>query len=222
MSQIFLAGASRGLGLEIAKQLSQHKIPTLALLRNPEAQRQLEALGLTIRSGDALNSSDLDSAMGDQSIHTVISTIGGISPAGVRSDFPGNRNLIDKAVKIGVQHFILITSIGAGESSHALPASTLEALSAPLNEKNQAEAHLLASGLTYTIIRPGGLKSEPATGEGILTPDCTIGGIIHRADAAQLICTCVYNDRTHHQILSAVDKTKVYGDRIFDIFNLNL
>jgi hypothetical protein len=31
--------------------------------------------------------------------------------------------------------------------------------------------------MTYTIIRPGGLKTEPATGSGILTEDISaVGG----------------------------------------------
>ena len=218
MTTVFLAGASRGLGLEIANVLAQQKIPTIALLRSPESQSKLEALNIQVRFGDAMNQAELVTALNGQSIDTVISTIGGTSPEGVRSDFVGNRNLMDAAVNAGVKHFILITSIGSGTSSNAIPASALEALGAVLKEKEQAEMHLQQIGLAYTIIRPGGLKSEPATGNGVLTGDSTIGGIVHRADVAELICKCVGNDRTYNQIFSAVDKTMVYGDRTFEVF----
>lgn len=220
MSIVFLAGASRGVGFEIAQILSQQKITTIALLRNSESQSKLEALNIQVKFGDAMNETELATAVNGQSIHTVISTIGGTSPEGVRSDFVGNRNLIDVAVNAGVKHFILITSIGTGTSSNAIPASALEALGAVLKEKEQAETYLHQSGLTYTIIRPGGLKSESATGNGVLTGNPTIGGIIHRADVAELICKCIGSDRAHNQTFSAVDKTMVYGDRSFEIFEI--
>ena len=218
MTTVFLAGASRGLGLEIANVLAQQKIPTIALLRSPESLSKLEALNIQVEFGDAMNESELATALNGQSVDTVISTIGGTSPEGIRSDFVGNRNLIDAAVTAGVKHFILITSIGSGTSSNAIPASALEALGAVLKEKEQAETYLQQIGLAYTIIRPGGLKSEPATGNGVLTEDPTIGGIVHRADVAELICKCIGNDRTYNQIFSAVDKTMVYGDRTFEVF----
>ncbi len=219
MPTVFLAGASRGVGLEIATRLTQQKIPTIALLRQP--QPLVEALGLQTRSGDALNPDDLTAAMAGQSIDTVISTIGGTSPEGVRSDFTGNRHLIDAAVAVGVKHFILVTSLGTGDSAIALPEVALQTLSAVLQEKALAEQHLRASGLTYTIVRPGGLKSEPATGTGVLTLDPSIGGLIHRADVAALICQCIQNDRSHNQTLGAVDRTMVYGDRAFSHFDLS-
>ncbi len=47
----------------------------------------------------------------------------------------------------------------------------METLGPVLAEKEQAENHLMASGLTHIIIRPGGLRSEPPKGEGVLTED---------------------------------------------------
>jgi len=218
MSTVFLAGASRGVGLEIAKRLVGRSIPPIVLLRQP--QPELEALGVQVRQGDAMNPDQVADAMVGSSIETVISTIGGISAEGVRSDFVGNRNLIDAALNVGAKHFILVTSIGTGDSAIALPDSALQALGAVLKEKNLAEEHLRNSGLTYTIVRPGGLKSEPATGNGVLTADPSIGGIIHRADVAELISQCVNNPKSYNQTLGAVDRTMVYGDREFAIVAL--
>ena len=99
--------------------------------------------------------------------------------------------------------FILISSIGSKESSVALPSETLSTLSAALQEKAKAEEYLQKSGLTYTIIRPGGLKSEPATGNGILTENYKVAGMIHRPDVAQLTCDCLFSDRANNKILSA-------------------
>ncbi len=218
MSTVFLAGSSRGVGLEIATRLVQRQIPTIALLRQP--QPAITALGIETRSGDAMNPDDLTQAMAGTTIETVITTIGGMSPDQVRSDFVGNRNLIDAAVAAGVKHFILITSLGTGDSAIALPEAALQTLSAVLKEKDLAEQYLIASGLTYTIIRPGGLKSEPATGNGVLISDPSVGGLIHRSDVAELIVRCVQNPKSYHQTLGAVDRNMTYGDRDLQPFSL--
>ena len=219
MSTVFLAGASRGVGLEIAARLAQRHISTIAFLRQP--QPEIEALGIQVRSGDAMNPDEIAAAMAGSAIDTVISTIGGTSAEGVRSDFVGNRNLIDAAVNVGAKHFILVTSLGTGDSAIALPDSALQALGSVLKEKDLAEHHLRNSGLTYTIVRPGGLKSEPATGNGVLTADPSIGGIIYRADVAELISQCVNNPKSYNQTLGAVDRTMVYGNREFAIVMLS-
>ena len=220
-SYIFLAGASRGVGREIAKCLVQQGLQVKALLRTAAAQAELEAMGISVVFGDALNVEDVERAMLGDSISTVISTIGGLPKDGIRADYLGNKNLIDAAVKAGVQKFILVSSIGSGNSVAAIPPQALATLKDVLVEKEQAENYLAASGLTYTVIRPGGLKSEPATGNGLLTADPRIAGTIHRADVAQLICRCLNSEKANNQILSAVDREMLYTPTQFEEFSLN-
>lgn len=219
-SYIFLAGASRGVGREIAKCLTQQKLKVKALLRTEAARAELEAMGIEVVLGDALNVADVERAMLEP-ISVVISTIGGLPKDGERADFLGNKNLIDLAVKAGVQKFILVSSIGSGNSAAAIPPSALATLAPVLAEKELAEKHLIESGLTYTVIRPGGLKSEPATGNGVLTEDPRIAGTIHRADVAQLICRCLNCDRANNKILSAVDRQMIYGQPEFEELSLS-
>ena len=218
---IFLAGASRGVGREIARCLIQQGLQVKALLRTAATQAELEAMGISVVFGDALNVEDVERAMLGDPISTVISTIGGLPKDGVRADYLGNKNLIDAAVKAGVQKFILVSSIGSGNSVAAIPPQALATLKDVLAEKEQAENYLVASGLTYTVIRPGGLKSEPATGNGLLTADPRIAGTIHRADVAQLICRCLNSERADNQILSAVDRQMLYTPSQFEEFSLN-
>lgn len=218
---IFLAGASRGVGREIARCLTQQQLKVKALLRTEAARAELEAMGIKVVLGDALNVGDVERAMlGDEPIQAVISTIGGLPKDGERADYVGNKNLIDAAVKAGVQKFILVSSIGSGNSAVALPPQALETLGAVLVEKEKAEKHLIESGIPYTIIRPGGLKSEPATGNGVLTEDPRIGGTIHRADVAQMVCRCLDSDRANNRILSAVDRQMIYGQSEFEELSL--
>lgn len=209
---IFLAGASRGVGREIALRLAANpSYAVKALLRSAATRPELEAMGLTVVMGDALDPVAVAQAMQGDPIAAVISTVGGLPQDGQRSDYLGNRNLIDAAVAAGVGQFILVSSIGSGNSAVALAPHILEALGPVLVEKDKAEQHLIASGLTYTIIRPGGLKSEPATGNGVLLQDPTIAGSIHRADVADLVCRCIQAPPAFNQVFSAVDRQMLYG-----------
>ncbi|QIR36544.1 SDR family oxidoreductase [Tolypothrix sp. PCC 7910] len=221
-SYIFLAGASRGVGREIANYLTAQQLKVKALLRTEAAAAELEALGIQVVFGDALNVDDVEGAiLADEAIDAVISTLGGLPNETNRPDYPGNKNLIDAAVKAGVKKFILVSSIGTGDSIGALSPQALAALKDILVEKDKAEQYLIASGLTYTIIRPGGLKSEPATGNGVLTEDPRIVGSIHRADVAQLVVQALNSDRANNKVLSAIDKNQLFGQLEFAEFSLD-
>ena len=222
-SYIFLAGASRGVGQEIAKYLTAQQIQVKALLRTESAAMELKAMGIHPTLGDALNITDVEQAiLGNEPIKAVISTLGGLPTDDIKPDYIGNKNLIDVAIKAGVQKFILVTSIGSGNSVVALPTQALEVLKPVLIEKEKAEQYLISSGLNYTIIRPGGLKSEPATNNGIITENHRIVGTIHRADVAQLVCRCLHSADTNNKIFSAVDRNMIYpGLPEFVEFNLD-
>ena len=225
MQNIFLAGSSRGVGREIAKLLLENEPPSVnlkVLLRNPTYAVELEALGAEVIIGDALNLSELEAAMlQGREIDVVITTMGGLpSDRGERADCEGNKNLIDVAVKAGVKKFILVSSIGSGNSVVALAPQVLLTLGEILKEKEKAEQHLVASGLTYTIIRPGGLKSEAATGNAVITEDPTVSGIIHRADVADLVCQCIDSEKANNKVFSAVDQNMLFKPVEFEIFAL--
>ncbi len=225
MQNIFLAGSSRGVGREIAKLLLENEPPSVnlkVLLRNPTYAVELEALGAEVVIGDALNPSEIESViLPKNKIDVVISTMGGVlSDRGERADCEGNKNLIDVAVKAGVKKFILVSSIGTGNSVVALTTQVLIALGAILKEKEKAEQHLVASGLTYTIIRPGGLKSEAATGNAVLTENPTVSGIIHRADVANLVCQCLNSEKVNNKVFSAIDRNMLFKPVEFEIFAL--
>jgi uncharacterized protein YbjT (DUF2867 family) len=217
---IFLAGASRGVGKEVAKCLIAQNYHVKALLRSDTSRVELEAMGIEVVLGDAMNADDVRAAMSKGEIDGVISTIGGLPQDAVKPDYLGNKNLIDVTVSLGVKKFILVTSIGTGNSVSSLSPQALAALQPVLIEKDKAEQHLVRSGLTYTIIRPGGLKSESATGNGVLTEDICVVGSINRADVASLVCRAFSSDTASNKILSAVDKNMLFGQVDFEEFKL--
>ena len=54
--------------------------------------------------------------------------------------------------------------------------------------------------MDYTIIRPGGLKNEPGTGQGVLTEDNKVCGAIHREDVADLIVKALFSDKADGKV----------------------
>lgn len=218
-SYIFLAGASRGVGREIAKLLREQNYNLKALLRSEDTRPELEAMGIVVSMGDALDAEAVERAMlGEEAIEAVISTIGGVPKDAQRADYLGNKNLIDAAVKARVRKFILISSLGTAESAIAIPPQALESLKPVLIEKEKAEKYLIESGLNYTIVRPGGLKSEPPTGQGVLTESYRVAGSITRTDVAQLVCRCLFSEAANHKILSAFDREMTYGNPDYEAF----
>lgn len=227
---ILVAGASRGVGREIVKILTSQGNSVIALLRTADTRLELENLGAKVIIGDALNYIDIQTAFGfaiSESVAThapisaIISTIGGTSQDGIRTDYLGNKHLIDAAKHADIQRFILVSSLGAGETKDAIPTQVYQSLVAIIAEKERAENHLIVSGLTYTIIRPGGLKSLPATGNGVLTTATNVAGSIHRADVARLVCKCLIGTNANNQVLSAFDRQMAYGNVEYPEFLLD-
>jgi uncharacterized protein YbjT (DUF2867 family) len=109
---------------------------------------------------------------------------------------------------VGISRVILISSIGAGDSYASAPLISRLALSKLLPLKTQAEEHLRASGLDYTIIRPGGLPPGAGTGGGLLSEDVTTMGFINRQDLAPLVIGALDDDRTIGKTLAAMDPAR--------------
>ena len=77
-----------------------------------------------------------------------------------------------------------------------------------------------SSKMAYTIIRPGGLKSEAATGQGVLTEDVSVCGAIHREDVADLVAQALYSDKANNKVLSAVDSKQLFGEPQLKAFSV--
>ena len=192
--------------------------PAIAL--RPRAQK----MGAFLARGDALVPADVARVFASlDECDCVVSTIGG-TPADARADSEGNIALIEAAAKKGVKKFVLVTSIGCGSSSGAPPPQVYDVLKPVLLEKAKAEERLMAvaaaSGMAVCVVRPGGLKTAPATGTGVLTEDTTVCGAIHRADVAELVVRCVLRDKSAGKVLSAVDKAQLFDAPALKVFDI--
>jgi uncharacterized protein YbjT (DUF2867 family) len=202
---IMIFGATSGSGLEIAKVLTARGDDVTAFVRPTSNMAGLEPLKVKTVRGDAMNPADVKAAFDGRKVRAVISTIGG-RRGEPRPDFEANRNVIDAAKAAGVRRMVLVTTIGTGDSYGAITAESKKFLAAVIPLKDQAEKHLIASGLDYTIVRPGGLNNGPVSGRGELLTDQTTMGSISRAELATLVVRALDDPKARGAIYHALDR----------------
>jgi uncharacterized protein YbjT (DUF2867 family) len=206
-ADVLVFGGTRGVGLETVRHLRESGEAVTVMVRKTSDLTALNAIdGVSTTVGDALVMEEVTAAFASGEFEAAVSTLGGTLEAGVSVDSVGNIHAIDGAKATGVDRFILITSIGAGDSRAGSPSGMLRVLGPVLVEKEKAERHLIDSGLTWTIMRPGVLKDKPATGRGILTQDTSALGMINRAELARLIVDSIDDEQAFGRIYTAIEK----------------
>jgi uncharacterized protein YbjT (DUF2867 family) len=213
---ILVFGGTRGTGLEIVRQLRERGESVTVAVRKTSNTTELQKLGVETVIADALDANTVQAAMGSAPFAAVISTIGTTrGEQDKRPDYLGNRNVIEAAKAAGVRRFVFITVIGTGNSADAAPRPSRNFLKDVIALKSQAEDHLRASGLDYTIIRPGGLGDVPATGTAVLVDDPAAFSYIGRVDLANLAVQALGDPATIGKTYTAYDPSRKTMARMF-------
>ena len=94
---------------------------------------------------------------------------------------------IDAAEQAHASQFVMVSFFGAGPDHGVDPSSDFFAYA---ESKTQADAHLSASSLGWTILRPSSLTEEAGTG-GIETGAGVTGGQVARTTVADVITAVI-------------------------------
>lgn len=187
--RIVIAGGHGKISRHLTKLLTASGDRAVALIRNPDHEGPVRALGALPEIVD------LEQATADQvaellhDADAVVFAAGAGSGSGVARKDTVDRGaavlLADAAELAGVRRFVQISSFGAGEP---VPPGTDEVFAAYLAAKTAAEDDLRRrEGLDWTILRPGGLTDDDPTGEVTLTDPPLERGTVPRADVAAVI-----------------------------------
>ncbi len=200
---VLMFGATGGTGVVTVGRLRAEGLPVTAFVRPSSNREKLEPLGVSFVVGDALSASDVDQAFAGGNFAAVISAIGG-RPDEPYPDYLGVKHMVDAAKNHGVQRMILVSSMLAGDAARAKPPADAGFFKTIMHEKTLGEDYLIASGLKYTVIRPGGLGHGPATGnsELRLTPSM---GMIQREDLGAMIVRTLNDPSAVNKIYHAID-----------------
>ena len=97
-------------------------------------------------------------------------------------DLGGAVKLVDAALAVGVRRYVMVSSIGADR-----PHVASGGMRPYLEAKAEADRYLMASGLEYTIVRPGSLTDDPGTGRVRVSRELGGRGEVPRDDVAAVI-----------------------------------
>jgi len=200
--KVLVAGATGQTGRRIVQELVQRDIPVRAMVRDLDVARTILPPQAELVLGDVLKPDSLSSALTDC---TVLLCATGAKPgfdptAPYKVDYEGTKNLVDAARAKEIEHFVLVTSLCVSQFFHPLNLFFLI-----LVWKKQAEAYLQQSGLTYTIVRPGGLKNEDNTDTVVMSAaDSLFEGSIPRAKVAQVCVEALFKPAARNKIVEIV------------------
>jgi uncharacterized protein YbjT (DUF2867 family) len=234
---VLVVGGASGTGLEIVRQMRELGQDVVVTVRASSNTWALEALGVRTVTMDALDREQAFSAISAGNYSAIISTIGTSSrdlpkrqnalqsliygqtkmDPNKRPDFIGNKNVTDAAVAAGIERFLLITVIGAGDSAKAVPLPARRGHDDVTPLKTQAEDYLSESGLAYTIIRPGGLgpRNLGQTGTARLTEDPQSFSYLARSDLASLTIAALSDPETIGKTYTAYDPSRLHLWNLF-------
>ena len=179
---VLVAGATGGTGYHVVQGLLKRGWPVLAMVRDGAAARE-RLPNAALRVADVTQPQTLDAAL--EGARYVICAIGSRAVEGAavpeEIDYRGIAHLIDVAAAQGIEHFVLVSSIGVTQPDHPI-----NRFGRVMDWKLRGEDHLRASGLPYTIIRPGGLRDVPMDNSLRIAQGDKISGMISRELVAEV------------------------------------
>ena len=217
---ILIVGASGRLGSVVVRHLLAQGKSIRVMTRNPLSLAHLKQQGVEIVSGDLRDRASLASAC--QGIEQVLAAAHALDGKGDNNpqtvDDMGNRHLIDAAKAAGVKHFIFVSVQGAS------PASPLEFF----RIKYRTEEYLRASGLSFTILRPGAymelwaqLIGQPIREQG----KTTIFGrgnnpinFVSVEDVARFVSIALDDPRTRNAVIEVGGPENLTMNQVAEIF----
>ncbi len=199
MDKTLVIGANGQIGKQLIGLMALAKMPVKAMVRNQEQAEIMQKLGAETFLAD-LEQPLPDEAFAD--CDKVVFTAGSGGKTGpdktILIDLWGAVKAVDMAQKHKIKQFVMISSRDAGDPENGTPAIKHYNIC-----KHFADKHLLESGVPYTILRPGRLTDDAAT--GLITTQRPLSKdeqIISRADVAACIVQCL----DHSEAINQVDE----------------
>lgn len=184
-------GASGGIGSRLVRRLVGNGQPVRAMVRDETRRTALENAGAEVVIGD-LEGGFRHALEGCDAV--VFSAGSGARTGADKTmliDLWGAVKTIDACRELGIARCVMISSRRAGDPD-AGPAKMRHYLVA----KHLADRHLLASGLEYTILRPGRLTDDPGTGLVRTSRPPEPEQVIPRDDVAEAVRVCLDSTAT--------------------------
>jgi len=185
--------------------LRQRGCKVRTLMRRQEQADALEWMGATSVLGDLTGEWETVLTGTDAVIWAA-----GATSSGRFEEIDGQAlmQVADRMRSHGPNRLVVVSSLGVDHPDE-MPAF----LRPVLRVKAASDAHVQASTLDYTIIRPGGLTNDPGSGLveiGTMLP----AGRIARADVAAVVVACLTSPHLHGQTIEVVSGQRSVTDAV--------
>ncbi len=213
----FVVGATGETGRRIVRVLVAKGIPVRAMVRDRQRAQEILPNVVECVEGDVLNRDNITHAIADCTV--LVCATGArpsFDPTGpYQVDYEGTKNLVDVAKVQEIQHFVLVSSLCVSRFFHPLNLFWLV-----LWWKKQAENYLIQSGLTYTIVRPGGLKNDDTDDRPlVMTPaDTLFEGNVPRLKVAETCVEALLNPQAQNKIVEIVAQENATAKSYSELF----
>ena len=175
----FVIGANGKIGRLFCRKAAEQGLAVRAMLRDPAQRSFFEPLGVETVLGDL----EGEFGHGLEGCDRVVFTAGSGGHTGgdktLLVDLYGAIRAIEESEQRGIQHFVMVSAMRAEQPLEGPPAIRHYRVA-----KKLADERLRASGVPYTILRPGRLSDEPASGRVRSDPAAGHGMHISRENVA--------------------------------------
>ena len=231
MKRILVTGATGRTGRFVLKRLRDEpdKFEAIGLARSSSKVSELFGSIEGFVIGDIKDKSSLDSALSDCDALVILTSAVPkmvtppsegqrpefeFAPQGLPEeiDWLGQKNQIDAAKDAGVEHIVLVGSMGGTNPDHPLNRIGNANI---LVWKRKAEQYLIDSGIDYTIIRAGGLLDKEGGVRELLVgkddellnnPPDGIPTSIPRADIASIVVKALTEFNARNKAFDVISK----------------
>lgn len=195
MYRVLLIGAHGKVAVLASPLLAAAGHDVQGVIRNAGHSDEVRAAGATpvVADVEHLSTDELVALVAGHDAVVWSAGAGGGSPERTYAvDRDAAVRTIDAASRAEVPQFVMVSYFGAGPEHGVDPDNAFYAYA---EAKSAADAHLAASGLSWTLLRPSALTDEPGSG-GIELGDDVTAGHVARATVAAVIAAVVSSPGT--------------------------
>jgi uncharacterized protein YbjT (DUF2867 family) len=188
---VVIAGGHGKIALRLTRRLHERGDRVRSLIRNPAHGGDIEAAGGEPVVCDLEHADDDEVARATADADAVLFAAGAGAGSGPKRkwtvDHGAAVKLIAAAKSNGIDRYVMVSSRGADPD-----AAGDDTFAVYLRAKGKADADLRASGLAYTIVRPGRLTDDPGTGL-VTVAEHVDDGSVSRDDVAAVLDLTVHD-----------------------------
>src|SRR3954464_13290773 len=173
---VVVAGGHGQIGKILLQLLAERGDTAVGLIRNPDHAGDVRALGAVplVHDLEADDELTLDA-------DAVVFAAGAGPGSGAERKWTMDYGGAAKLMQAGPRRYVMVSSVGAED-----PPEGDDVFSVYLQAKAKADEELRASGLDYTIVRPGPLTDDPGSGRVRITEEPHRGAVA-RDDVAAVL-----------------------------------